>query len=224
MVTPFAFSSIGEYAATGVAGSAKRRRATFRDTSTGLEEDLPVRAYQDIAREQVEAELETDKLWAAPSNAEPFNTKGITGRSNLLRNRLPPDIVNEPVPHNYLAERRQYAVCNGVSPETSHVTSGVPQGSILGPLLFLIYIDDITQVNLSAESKFVLNADDILLYRPIRSSEDYPALQADIEALSSWSTLNALTSSLSASPCLSLGKRATIFHLHLCHSMELFLR
>ena len=51
--------------------------------------------------------------------------------------------------HNYLAERHQFVVFNGASSETSAVTSGVPQGSILGPLLLLIYIDDISQVNLS---------------------------------------------------------------------------
>ncbi len=48
----------------------------------------------------------------------------------------------------------------------------VPQGSILGPLLFLIYIDNITKMDLSAGSRFVLYADDILLYRPISSLED----------------------------------------------------
>ena len=84
-------------------------------------------------------------------------------------------------------------VFNGVSSEITPVTSGVPQGSILGPLLFLIYIDDISQVNLSPGSKLVLYADDILLYRPISSVDDYRALQDDIDMLSSWTTLNAMT-------------------------------
>ena len=83
-------------------------------------------------------------------------------------------------------------VFNGVSSEIT-VTSGVPQGSILGPLLFLIYIDDISQVNLSPGSKLVLYADDILLYRPISSVDDYRALQDDIDMLSSWTMLNAMT-------------------------------
>ena len=95
--------------------------------------------------------------------------------------------------HNYLAERHQFVVFNGVSSEITPVTSGVPQGSILGPLLFLIYIDDISQVNLSPGSKLVLYADDILLYRPISSVDDYRALQDDIDMLSSWTTLNAMT-------------------------------
>ena len=83
-------------------------------------------------------------------------------------------------------------VFNGASSETSAVTSGVPQGSILGPLLLLIYIDDISQVNLSPGSKLVLYADDILLYRPISSVNDYQMLQADIDTLSTWSTLNTM--------------------------------
>ena len=81
-------------------------------------------------------------------------------------------------------------VFNGASSETSAVTSGVPQGSILGPLLFLIYIDHISHVNLSPGSKLVLYGDDILLYRPI---SDYQMLQADIDSLSTWSTLNTMT-------------------------------
>ena len=92
--------------------------------------------------------------------------------------------------HNYLAERRQAVVLNGASSQSAHVISGVPQGSILGPLLFLIYIDDITHANISDASKIVLYADDILLYRPISSKEDYVALQSDIDALSNWTTRN----------------------------------
>ena len=56
---------------------------------------------------------------------------------------------------------------DGATSEFITVLSGVPQGSILGPLLFLIYIDSISQIHLSNNSKLVLYADDILLYKTI---------------------------------------------------------
>ena len=82
-----------------------------------------------------------------------------------------------------LTNRHQSVVLNGKTSTPLPVTSGVPQGSVLGPLLFLIYINDINDLRLSTGSKLVLYADDILLYRPIFSGKDYALLQEDIDAL-----------------------------------------
>jgi len=69
----------------------------------------------------------------------------------------------------------------------------------LGPLLFLIYVDDITRVSLSEGTKLVLYADDMLLYRKIDHPEDYVALQLDINSVNNWIKGNYLT--FNASKC-----------------------
>jgi len=62
---------------------------------------------------------------------------------------------------SYLSDRRQQVVVDGSTSASSLVRSGVPQGSILGPLLFSIYIDPITSLSLSSTSKILLYADDM---------------------------------------------------------------
>ena len=63
------------------------------------------------------------------------------------------------------------------------VTSGVPQGSVLGPLLFLAYVNDIWR---NVESHIGLFADDCILYRKIRESRDIDSLQEDLNRLREW--------------------------------------
>ena len=74
---------------------------------------------------------------------------------------------------------------DGSSSEVLPVSSGVPQGSVLGPILFIICIDRITKVALTA-GNLSLFADDILLYRPIQNVEDFAFLQNDDTKLCSW--------------------------------------
>ena len=63
---------------------------------------------------------------------------------------------------SYLSDRKQYVHINGINSEITTVTCGVPQGSVLGPLLFLIYINDLP--NISNKVKFYLLADDTNIY------------------------------------------------------------
>ena len=101
----------------------------------------------------------------------------------------------------------QHVVVNGVSSKPLSVISGVPQGSVLGPLLFLIYINGIAELPLSPESKLVMYADDILLYRPIRQASDYPLLQQDVEVLGKWANNNYLTFNPSKSKAMVFSRK-----------------
>jgi len=71
---------------------------------------------------------------------------------------------------SYLSGREQYVVFNGTQSLTLLV-SGVPQGSVLGPLLFLIYINNITCV--ISNGKISVYTDDIILYQIVHSPMDY---------------------------------------------------
>ena len=59
---------------------------------------------------------------------------------------------------SYLSDRQQFVTIDGVNSTTKHMEFGVPQGSILGPLLFIIYINDIPEV--AKHAQWVLFADD----------------------------------------------------------------
>ena len=105
---------------------------------------------------------------------------------------------------NFLTQRSQRVVIDGKSSDWSPVTSGVPQGTVLGPLLFLAFINDLPS---GISSKIRLFADDCLLYRTINNSEDTSLLQQDLDRLHQWTI-----------------KWQMQFNTDKCHSMKFSLR
>ena len=84
---------------------------------------------------------------------------------------------------SFLCFRQQRVVVNGVKSDWAPVLSGVPQGTVLGPLLFSLYINDISS---DIESEIRLFADDCVCYREIKDEKDTMKVQRDIDRLGSW--------------------------------------
>ena len=83
----------------------------------------------------------------------------------------------------FLSIRSQSVVIEGAQSLPLHVTSGVPQGTILGPALFLCYINSMPE---GISSSIRLFADDTVIYRQINSAADHTILQQDIHKLTRW--------------------------------------
>ena len=93
---------------------------------------------------------------------------------------------------SYLTNRRQYVFLNGESSEIRSVNCGVPQGSVLGPLLFLIYINDLP--NISKILDFYLFADDTNIYFEAETPEKLESvLNKELKQLHTWLIVNRLS-------------------------------
>jgi hypothetical protein len=104
---------------------------------------------------------------------------------------------------NYLTNRLQRVSLNGTNSNWLSVTSGVPQGSILGPLLFILYINDLPDC-LSENTLCAIFADDTKIYRQITSHQDLTILQRDINTVEKWSKTWGLTFNQKKCTILSL--------------------
>ena len=89
----------------------------------------------------------------------------------------------------FLLDRKQRVRVGGQLSAEVRITSGVPQGSVLGPLLFLAYVNDIWR---NIESTVRLFADDYVIYRKIINNEDMEKLQKDLYRLGEWEVENAM--------------------------------
>ena len=110
---------------------------------------------------------------------------------------------------NYLTNRKQCTVANNIVSPYRDITYGVPQGSVLGPLLFLIYINDLS--NIIKNSKISMYADDTVIY--ISHSNLNIAItliQSDLNALYEWCNRNKLTINCKKTKFCLFGMRSNI--------------
>ncbi|KAK3099403.1 hypothetical protein FSP39_003853 [Pinctada imbricata] len=103
----------------------------------------------------------------------------------------------------FLTDRKQRVILNGKYSPWDNITSGIPQGSVLGPILFLIYINDLPEV---VSNPVKLFADDTKLYGSSNDQEDHRKIQQDINNLISWSHSWQLTFNKDKCKHLHLGR------------------
>ena len=104
---------------------------------------------------------------------------------------------------DFLSDRSQYVTINDKQSDTIPVTSGVPQGSVLGPTLFVYYINDLPN---STDQLVRLFADDSKIYAEIKTEEDYINLQKGIDDLVDWSNKWLMNFNSKKCKVLHLGK------------------
>lgn len=105
---------------------------------------------------------------------------------------------------SYVRNRTQRVVINGFQSDTVRVTSGVPQGSILGPLLFILFINDVNTC--FRNSKLLLYADDLKVFRPVTNIQDCRLLQEDLDRFTYYCRKNKLQLSINKCSCISFTK------------------
>ena len=107
---------------------------------------------------------------------------------------------------SFLTGRKQRVRVGSATSEWTAVTSGIPQGSVLGPILFVIYINDLPEA-LKNDSKAVMYADDTKVYRRTDTPNGQLKLQEDLDALYHWSETWQLRFHPDKCKVLSLGNR-----------------
>ena len=107
-----------------------------------------------------------------------------------------------------LPNRQQFVIVNGKRSDPEKVLSGVPQGTVLGPLLFILYINDLVKV--LKHSYIKIFADDSKLIKVINSLEDRDLLNADLHAVIEWAVRNKMELNKLKFQLMSYGKHENL--------------
>ena len=110
---------------------------------------------------------------------------------------------------NYLTDRSQSTIANGITSKSQRVLCGIPQGSTVGPLMFIIYINDIASI--LQHRKYQLYADDTVLYT---SGENIDSItdnmSSDLSRFEDWCTRNKLTMNVKKTKYVLFGLKSQI--------------
>ena len=108
---------------------------------------------------------------------------------------------------SYLSGRKQVVNVNNTTSEFMNISCGVPQGSILGPLLFLCYVNDMS-ISISEKCKLILHADDsAILFSHKDPSVISNVLGKELENCSKWLVDNKLSLHLGKTECILFGSK-----------------
>ena len=111
----------------------------------------------------------------------------------------------------YLINRSQSVVLGNYTSSPKPVVSGVPQGSILGPLLFVLFINDLPN-GLSKDTSIALYADDTKIWRSIVTKDDVLCLQNDITTLNIWAHTNLMKFHPDKCKVLTVHNTRNVYH------------
>ena len=115
---------------------------------------------------------------------------------------------------DYLSNRSHNVSVNGISSKQADCVCGIPQGSILGPLLFIIYINDLPNV-VSGKTKVSMYADDTALYTVCKDANDLNCtLNTDLEKVSNWLMRNKLSLNVRKTELLVLGSKQRLCRIN----------
>ena len=164
------------------------------------------------AWESIAAGTQTDTVYTD------FSSAFTSVNHSLLLHKLKKsfNVTDKPYAwlESYLTNRRQRVVYNGVSSAWIPVISGVPEGSICGPLLFICFTADISSI---IYSNCISYADDLKLYKRVACNADAALLQADISRLAHWSDTWKLK--LNPQKCFTISytlrTRPVLFNYHI---------
>ncbi len=104
----------------------------------------------------------------------------------------------------WLSNRQQRVVIDGFNSEWAPVTSGIPQGSVLGPVLFIIYINDL---DVGLNNHISKSADDTKIGNSVLTDEDWQSLQEDLHKISVWSDRWEMPFNVNKCQVLQVGTR-----------------